>query len=291
MVDLRAPLLATAALLGGPVLFLRGFRVFRTCQLIRNTPTARIRSMAMGLVEVKGDVAPRSGVTAPFSGRPCAYWEVDIAVRGKRRNGWTVIHRNQSGQPFYLSDETGRALVFPHGAECRVHVQVQEECAGWSLPDCYSEYLRDHPLGFRSIARLGTMRFRERLLEEGHQVYVLGSAFPSPRQQAVVQGEWLEATGTDAVDADWAANGGRDERPAHDGPHALRASRIRDLDQDVQATIRRGENERTFIISQHSEHDLTFALTWKGWGMLIGGPLLALIGLGYWLVTLSTRIL
>ncbi|MBI3539699.1 MAG: hypothetical protein HY076_05450, partial [Candidatus Eisenbacteria bacterium] len=82
------PLYASAALVAGVVFFARGFRTMRTRRLIANTPTARIRSMAMGLVEIRGTVQPRSHVTAPFSGHDCAYWQVDISSRSRR--GWTV---------------------------------------------------------------------------------------------------------------------------------------------------------------------------------------------------------
>src|SRR4029077_10618268 len=69
-----------AALGAGPYLFYRGFRELRTRQLIPNTPRARIRSMAMGLVEIEGVAEPRSALVGPFSGRPCLYWQVDIAT-------------------------------------------------------------------------------------------------------------------------------------------------------------------------------------------------------------------
>ena len=73
-------IMAGLSLLGGPVLFVQGFRDLRLERMIQNTPTARIRSMAMGLVEISGAVAPRSVFTAPFSARPCAYWELDISA-------------------------------------------------------------------------------------------------------------------------------------------------------------------------------------------------------------------
>ena len=107
----------------------RAFRDFRTRQLIENTPPARIRSMAMGLVEVNGEVVPRSEHQAPFSGRPCAYWQVEIATQG-RRNSWTTVHRACSGSPFFIRDETGLALVYPKDAECRVMNPVEETCSG-----------------------------------------------------------------------------------------------------------------------------------------------------------------
>ena len=96
MSSVEATFWASAALAAGPWAYYRGFRTLRTRRLIANTPTARIRSMAMGLVEVHGSVRARSTLTAPFSQRPCAYWEVDISVRGRNRGSWTVVHRNRS---------------------------------------------------------------------------------------------------------------------------------------------------------------------------------------------------
>ena len=154
---------ATAGLAAGPWLYYRGFRTLRTRRLIANTPTARVRSMAMGLVEITGAVEPRSTLHAPFSAKPCAYWEVDVAVQARR--GWRIVHRNQSGNPFYLSDGTGVAMVYPHGAQCRIRYGTEEACAGLALPPCYAEYLDAHTSRFSRLTRIGHLRFRERLLE------------------------------------------------------------------------------------------------------------------------------
>ncbi len=182
------PILATAALAAGPWLFWRSFRDLRTRRLIQNTPTARIRSMPMGLVELSGQVSPRSEIVAPFSGRTCAYWEVDVSTRS-RRNAWTVVHRNSSGHPFFLRDETGLALVYPRGAAVKINFGVEEECLGLSLPDCYAQYLKDQHLGLAGMWRLGTMRFRERTLEDGQAVFVMGSAMPRPQAVTVGVGD------------------------------------------------------------------------------------------------------
>ena len=259
------PFWASLALGTGPVLFWRSFRDLRMQRLIQNTPTARIRSMPMGLVEVNGEASPRSELTAPFSGRPCAYWQVDIATRS-RRNAWHVVHRNASGSPFFLRDETGVALVYPQGATVRLNFQVEEECLGLSLPDLYAQYLQEQRPAGAVLWRLGSLRFRERLLEAGQRAYVLGTA--TPRAQSVVismDEDELEATGTDA----W------------------RARRLQSLDHEAHAVIRRGENEPTYIISQQSERDLTLNLGLRAMGELAGGPALTLLGLGYWLYQLG----
>jgi len=256
------PLYATAALAGGPILFARGFRTLRTQQLIRNTPTAKIRSMAMGLVEVTGTVVPRSRIVAPFSGRACAYWEVDVSSRGK--SNYTVIHRNRSGHPFYLRDATGIALVYPGGAELKINFGTSEDCLGVSLPDCYASYLAENGGIGLTLARGGTLRFRERVLEEGQIVYVLGTATPRATVQTITE---LAATGTD------------DAAP----------NRVQTLDHDVSGVIRQGTNERTFLISQQPESQVAFGLGLHAGAMLLGGPLLTLCGLGYWLLRLTSK--
>jgi hypothetical protein len=263
---LSFPVYATVALGAGPWLFIRSFRDFRTRRLIENTPTARIRSMAMGLVEINGEVVQRSEHVAPFSGRPCAYWQVDIATRG-RNNSWTIVHRNASGSPFYVRDETGLALVYPKGADCKVQNQVEETCVGINLPDCYSQYMDEQHLALRHIWQLSTLRFRERLLEEGQRTYVLGTAVPRPQVASVSHEEELAATGTD-------------------GPHERR---IRELQHDAVAIVRLGESEKVFIISQQSERDLTLTLGLRAWAEMIGGPALTLFGLGYWLLFLANQ--
>ena len=264
MTNLESAIWASAGLATGPWIYYRGFRTLRTRRLIANTPTARIRSMAMGLVEVVGHVESRSTLAAPFSGKPCAYWEVDIAVQARR--GWRIVHRNQSGNPFYLRDDTGVALVYPHGAQCRVHFGSEEHCPGLMLPACYAEYMDAHTSVLGRLSRIGNLRFRERVLESGQRVYVLGTAVPRSQAHVVGEGEELRATGTD-------------------GPVATRRAT---LDRQVVAVVRRGENESTFIVSQESEKGLMLSLGARALLQLVGGPVLTVAGLGYWLMALSS---
>jgi hypothetical protein len=268
----QVSMFAALAAVGGPALFASGFRDLRLKRLIQNTPTSRIRSVAMGLAEVNGVIGCRSMVAAPFSGRLCACWNVDISVRG-RRNSWSVVHRATSGHPFFLRDETGAALVFPHGADCRVHFGVEEVCAGVALPECYSSYLATLGPG-QYLWRLGTLRFRERVLEEGAQVYVLGTATAPAMALTVSEGEAMAAE--------------EDEELAATGTDAWRARRVRGGDRQVSAVIRRGDSEKTFIISQDSERDLTTGLGLKAFAKLVGGPAVGLLGLGYWLHALAS---
>jgi hypothetical protein len=259
--------MAAVALGTGPWLFWKGFRQLHVLRLIENTPTARIRSMAMGLVEVHGRVSSRSTQIAPFSGKACAHWQVDISVRGRNRGSWSVIHRNASGSPFFLQDDTGVALVYPHGSDCRLNFGTEEECFGLVPPSPYAEYLHEHGSLMTQSARLGMMRFRERLLEDGQDVYVFGTATPRSHAQPVSDDTALADTGTE-------------------GPGT---ARLHEHDREYAAVIRQGENDPTFIISQQQERDLATGMRLKAGAMILGGPPIALFGLGYWLMALAMR--
>ncbi|MBI1799432.1 MAG: hypothetical protein HYR73_07060 [Candidatus Eisenbacteria bacterium] len=258
-----SPIAILVPFIGGIVLFVRGFRGWRERRLILNTPRSHIRSMPMGLVEITGAAEPRSALTAPFSQHPCVFWELDISTRNK--NGWSVVHRSASGHPFFLSDGTGVALVYPEGAECRLCPGVEEVCTGPLLPPCYSEYIHDNHLALASVWSLGQLRFRERIVEEQGQVFVMGTAMPRTHALTVSDADAMQATGTDG------------------GP-----ARIQTLDEATVAVMRRGENEPTFIISQKSERDLTLDLGIHAAAQLVGGPLLTLFALGWWLISITS---
>ena len=258
------PLMAGAATVFGAITFWRGFGVWRERSLIKNTPAAKIRSMAMGLVEINGTVEPRSVLSAPFSGQPCLFWEVDISARSK--NGWNVIHRNASGHPFFISDGTAAALVFPQGAQCKLMPGVEEVCSGPSFPPCYADYIKEEHLQLVSFLNMGSMRFRERIVQDGQRVFILGTAMPRSHSLAISDGDEMKATGTDG-----------------------RPSRLAALDDATTAIIRRGDNEPTFVISQESERSLSLDLGLQAAAQLVGGPILSLIGLGWLLATFAAR--
>jgi hypothetical protein len=251
---------ATFALCAGPYFFYRGFRDLQLKRLLQNTPTSHIRSMSMGLVEVSGRVNARSELVAPFSGKACAYWDIDISTPFK--NSWSVVHHACSKHPFYIDDGTGVALAYPDGADCKLPFAEGEICQGNSLPEPYASYVKEHDNLDLTMARMGQMRFRERLIDPGQQVFVLGSAFPRATSVSVSDDDVLAATGTD-------------------DPFA---ARLRAIDERLVGVIRKGQNDPHFIISLESPLSLEVGLGTRSVLELFGGPVLTLAGLGYWLM-------
>jgi len=227
---------SAAAVASGVAAFVQGFRSLRLQRLLEDTPTARVRSLAMGLVELEGALHARSRTAGPFTNRDCVWWEVELQTLRESNKGlkrWSTVHREQSGHPFYLDH-------------------------GLGVPEPYSSYMESRQLGMRGLWSIGPMRFRERYLEEGRAVFILGRAFPKPHAVDVsMDEEALEATGTDAIGAE----------------------HVRHNDGRCMAIIRRGPHDPTFLISDKSEKTVSAEYGFKAFGGLVGGPLLAVFGL------------
>ncbi|MFH1770987.1 MAG: hypothetical protein ABH828_05545 [archaeon] len=92
-------------------------------QMIENIPTSKIRSIAMGLVEIKGIAEPfrKKLLKSPFSEKDCVYYRYTVEeYRSSGKNSrWVTIASGQSNDFFNLTDDTGTVLVDPKGAEVK----------------------------------------------------------------------------------------------------------------------------------------------------------------------------
>jgi hypothetical protein len=98
--------IAILTLLFGFVFFAVGFALFGRRRLIMDIPKSKIRSLAMGLAEVFGEVEPAEKlIKSPFYNRDCVYFQA---------YGGSAV--SEKITPFYIKDETGKILVKPEGA-------------------------------------------------------------------------------------------------------------------------------------------------------------------------------
>ena len=87
-----------------------------------NTPTSKIRSLAMGMVEIKGMTERAYNLISPITMVPCVYYRLRKYRRSRKHGqqtigGWDLIDEYDCGPvPFYLRDETGKVTVNPEGA-------------------------------------------------------------------------------------------------------------------------------------------------------------------------------
>jgi len=255
---------------GGGAVFIYGFNRMIRLHTIQDTPTSKIRSMAVGLVEVKGKVSAEKYIRAPFSGDECIYYKYDI-VEYKRRTStdskgntkveyvWETVASGKRHTDFTITDETGSAVVKPQGSEFNVkpykifyqkagfplpvgeltkRLKVSEKGPGRAIDIGKGVTMIDPEKMFFSGASVGDRRYHEYLISPGEQAYVLGTA-----------------------------------------------------DSDTKSTmellIRKGMNDKTFIISDRSEKDLVVYMRAMMIACFIAGGFLLLIGLivGYLSIT------
>lgn len=151
------PALLTGACLWG------AFHVLRLKQHVQNTPTSKVRSMAMGLVELQGRAVRKYALVSPISQLSCVFYRVR-KYRRDRKNNWRLAHSEDSGHvPFFLEDETGRVMIDPRGASVSAR--------------CKQESYGDRGTGlFGAFGGNSDEKWVEEIVPEGTRLYILGQA-------------------------------------------------------------------------------------------------------------------
>jgi hypothetical protein len=171
--------LAVGALPAGLLLMIHGLILFDRKRRVEDVPTSRIRSAAVGPVEIHGHARAGRPLRTPFSLMPCVWYEYRLVIQetgrprslslggnlllhaGSGRNDTrTEVRTGSSGDvPFFVEDETGRVEVDPRGAVIEVSTGQtfhQVPFAGAAIPP-----------GAKVVAH-------ERYIPVDYPVYVLG---------------------------------------------------------------------------------------------------------------------
>lgn len=128
------------------------------------------------LCGILGRVAPAAELlTAPFSGRPCVYYAIEVLDR-RRSNVPSRTVEEQRGMPFTLSDLTGEVFIDPSNAEV---TPLFDYChrSGWrDLPTPRIEaVLARHRTG-QGFGGTRWLLFREAVIAPGDILSVVGAA-------------------------------------------------------------------------------------------------------------------
>ena len=136
-------------------LFLDAIWRLRQVRQIENLPTSKVRSAALGLVELKGVVRPLGRLPSEGEAVIRIHWDM-----------FDYLKPQQWIEPFYLEDETGRVLV--DARDCRVR-------AGW-ISEIFSVFgVREIVLA-RRIERDDRDDSVTRTLMPGDPIYLIGNA-------------------------------------------------------------------------------------------------------------------
>jgi len=159
--------------------FRKGIIGLRDALAIANTPTAKVSSAAMGLVELEGRALTQQPTPAAVTGVPCVWWDMQVEVWQKRSSGrhrggqWVQVMARGAGHvdTLWLEDSTGRMPVWLRGADVLLSEDMWEKGKN-ELPPGGIQLLAGTPFDWNSTKRV---RVREQRMEANGQIYVLGT--------------------------------------------------------------------------------------------------------------------
>lgn len=173
--------------LGGLVAFGGSWWAYHRRRIIADTPTSKVRSMAVGHVELQGTATIPPAAQhqrGPFTDEPCVYWEYQVEEKRTRKtkNGtetyWATVASGRSKDPIALQDDTGVAVIDHGGSDLPTTVDTRYG-SGWGKdpPQKVMDFLAKAHISHEGIFGLNkTMRYTERRLMEGTPIFVLGNA-------------------------------------------------------------------------------------------------------------------
>jgi hypothetical protein len=178
-------------------LFVWALFSFRKKRLIENVPTSKIRSIAMGLVEIYGEVVPWMGniLKSPFSQNDCVYYKYtidELRSTGKSTH-WITIKKGLDYDNFYLKDDTGMVLVDPLDAKIDIPADNEfKSSLGKDPPDKVRQFLQANNVAFegRIFGINKTMRYTEYFIAPKDKLYIMGTATDNPfiKDASAIQG-------------------------------------------------------------------------------------------------------
>jgi hypothetical protein len=164
-------------------LFFYGFRLLLRRRLILDTPLSKIRSAAMGMVEISGQAVGPYTMIAPLTERPCYYYRTlvwEYKQHGKNKQ-WVKVVGECMHVPFFVDDNTGRLLIDPRGADLDLHRDFQEEFCDSLFtikdpaPDNVHRFLSRH-----GIVTDNKIKVEEYCIKPKNSLFILGTLGDNP---------------------------------------------------------------------------------------------------------------
>src|SRR6266700_6148311 len=191
----NALVLAAIGAAAGVYWFYRGFRLLQRKRLILNTPSSKIRSASMGLVEISGLATGPYVMVSPLKQVECYYYRSiawELKQQGKNSE-WVKVAEETLHVPFYVDDDSAKVLVDPRGAEMDLHRDLQQEYHrsvlfnGPEMPGCVADFLMRH--GVDPDRRI---KVEEYCIKPKNFLFVLGTLSQNPGLDASVTPAWAE---------------------------------------------------------------------------------------------------
>ena len=279
--DFLTLLFSLCGLIVGLYLFTRGFRCLQRKKWIEDTPVTKIAGAAIGVVKVFGKVTGPYTLISPLAQVDCYYyrttaWNGRDAQREDQLEGKAT---ETIFTPFFVEDETGRLMVDPRGAQIDLPAEYEEQISGASMGECSRRFLRR-----RGLSTQGETTVSECVIKPGDPLLVLATLGESDADGGAgdLGGAYLSSEAADLQ---------RREQLEAMGSPSERVSTLSNLDLTFdlhpRIVLRRGDRRQPFLLSRERPHRVIDDLAFRAVANIWGGPVLALISLGFLMKSLG----
>ncbi len=231
------------------VLFWYAFYFLRMKRQIENTPTSKVRSVAMGMVEVKGEAIRKFALLSPMSQTPCVFYRL-TKYRRNKNDQWKVSSISSSDNvPFMLEDATGRVEINPAG--CRVSAGSKQEG-------------RPGQVGLMRLNGNSDDKWVEEIVIDGTLLYVLGYASVKKAEEPTLVEKKiaaLRALKQNPQDLQQFDRDGDGEISADEWDTARAAVEEKVLRKSLQNKRQRKKQEERIVIGKKKGHPLIITET------------------------------
>lgn len=246
-------------------MFFWGWELFGIKSMIENIPTSKIRSMPMGIVELKGEAAAKYPLETKLNGINCVFYKYKVermTVTGygkNRRRSWIVVAEGQSITPFYIKDSTGAVLVEPFDCDSILERKYY-----------YSEGYHD-----------GAKRYSEWYVSPGEKLYVIGYAGKSRdvmagrKEKLLTRLKAIKASETERAKYDLNGDGNLDDHEWMLAVEEIKKAIAREEGVDDLCDVAvSGRGKEKMLISDKSEQELIRGFALKSFLSIFGGIVL-----------------
>jgi hypothetical protein len=169
--------------------FFQGWQWHRQKRMIENIPTSKVRSLAIGLVEIYGEaLSEHRTLKSPITGQDCIYYKYIVQqCDGQPEKG--VIVEGKERTRFFIKDSTGKVLVDPKDAVVDISITYEYITKrGEDIPENIRQFLVEHVDAACTASTFKRVRYREYVIKLKDMVYVMGTAQENPDiQQTTAQ--------------------------------------------------------------------------------------------------------
>ncbi len=126
----------------------------RFLRIQASLPTSKIKSVAMGLVEIQGKLIMKEPLISPVAREECIgyYYTIEDVTKDKEgKNSYSTIHKETQCNVFQMQDDTGIIEIHPEGIEL---IFIKET----------------------NVSYNGQKRYKETLLKSGQEMLLVGAA-------------------------------------------------------------------------------------------------------------------